>query len=81
MTSFGLDKIRSEQAIPPREVEPEVTIRLVDGNRVMHSMHVGGYDEKSEPPVDNGRNPKVRMIEHRARVEHRLEDENRDCGR
>src|SRR2546425_8719434 len=36
----GLISVGSEQAVPPREVEPKVTIGLHHQDRVVHAMHI-----------------------------------------
>jgi hypothetical protein len=72
-----LRSIGTEESIPPGQVEAEVAVALVDFDRVMHSMHIGGNEDPPKPAVDADREADVAVIEHRSRVEQDREDEDR----
>src|SRR5215472_7587720 len=40
VTGLGLREISPEQIVPPRQIEPEIAVRLAYSDRMMHAMHV-----------------------------------------
>jgi len=55
MTRRGLRTVGAEQAIPPRQVEAEVAVRLVVNDRMVHAMHVRRHDDPAQHAVEHPR--------------------------
>src|SRR5262249_62149543 len=58
-----LGAISPQQAVPPRQGEPEVAVGLAPHNGVMDTMHVRRHDEPSQDAIDARGNADVAWIE------------------
>jgi rhodanese-related sulfurtransferase len=71
-----LSPIRAEQPVPPRDIEPEIAVRLARQNRMVDAVHVGRDDEPAQHAVESHRQADVAVVEHRVGVEQHLEDQH-----
>jgi hypothetical protein len=70
-----LRPIRSEQPIPPGQVETKVAVRFRWLNGMVHPVHVRGNDDPTQDEIVV-RDAHVVVIEHRGSVEQHSEDEH-----
>jgi len=66
----------SKKPVPPWQIEAVISVGLTDDHRMMHSVHVGCHNEKTEHPVDAFWNMDVAVVEHRGGIEGYFEDEH-----
>jgi hypothetical protein len=63
VSGSGLCSVGTEEAVPPRQVEPKIAIGFTHQNRMMDAMHVGRHHEPAQNAVDFTRDANVRVIE------------------
>src|SRR5215469_4962073 len=78
MPERRLVTVGSEQPVPPRHVETEITVGLAPIYRVMHTMHVRRYHQEPKHAIETRRQPNVAMIEHGGGIQPDLENQHGD---
>ncbi|KJR99219.1 MAG: hypothetical protein VR65_17620 [Desulfobulbaceae bacterium BRH_c16a] len=68
--------VGAEQPVPPRQVEPEIAVGLLDDHRMMDPVHVRRNNQQPERLVDPIGDVDVAVVEHGGGVQSYLENEN-----
>ena len=67
--------VGAEEPVPDRKVETEIRVVFVPVDGMVHPVHVGRHDERTDPLV-RAADVDVRMVEHCSGVEHHLEQDD-----
>ena len=73
--------VGAEHAIPPREVETVIGVRLVHVGRVVDSVHVRGHHQEAKDSVKADRESDIGVIEQRAAIKKDRKDYHGTGGR